>query len=255
MKLAIQGERCGRVSNGSVLDIFGDPLWIIGRDRRVLWKNSAARKILALKGGFSEREGRLDIDSRSVCERLLKILSDHQTRGDGVPELRGIRLARPGAARDWLLLLRPLEDGEFGRDAFLLQFIGRIRPRNVSLQVLGDLYDLTRRERDLVASMLRTGTLLEAARRLHIARETARTHLKRVFRKCQVNSQEELISLLHCLCRFCPVDTVRRSQTEGLGVQSISPGQGMRSIQGNTRIRPEYSNVNKKLPGGTEQEC
>jgi DNA-binding CsgD family transcriptional regulator len=72
--------------------------------------------------------------------------------------------------------------------------------------VLSTAFDLSRREADLAALLLRGDSLAQAAERLAMSRNTARNHLQAIFRKTQTNSQAGLIRLLGFLV---PVDPSR----------------------------------------------
>jgi DNA-binding CsgD family transcriptional regulator len=80
-----------------------------------------------------------------------------------------------------------------------VQLIARLRPREVPVLALRDLFGLSDREIDVVAALLASNSPRAVARRMTVGRETVRTHLKRIFRKCNVHSQTELLSLIHSL--------------------------------------------------------
>jgi DNA-binding CsgD family transcriptional regulator len=63
--------------------------------------------------------------------------------------------------------------------------------------VIQELYGLTTGETKLVCMLLQNKSLSDAAAELHVGHETARTHLKAIFRKIGVRRQSELI--LHLL--------------------------------------------------------
>jgi DNA-binding CsgD family transcriptional regulator len=154
-------------------------------------------------GRFAERSGRLFLGSARADETLQSVIE----AGSATPRnfARGIRMPRAGSARDWQVLIRSLESHTVKtpqRPTFLIQFIGRTRPRLVNHQVLRDLYHLSDSEITVITALLRTASVEKAAQRLSLSRETVRSHLKRIFRKCDVHSQEELMSLLHCLAQF-----------------------------------------------------
>lgn len=56
---------------------------------------------------------------------------------------------------------------------------------------------LTKREQDIVTLLGQGKTLVKSAEELGIAHETARKHLKNVFKKLQINSQIELMELIN----------------------------------------------------------
>jgi DNA-binding NarL/FixJ family response regulator len=69
--------------------------------------------------------------------------------------------------------------------------------RSVELgPVLSQLYSLTPAEADLAALLVQGRALEDAANELSITRNTARTHMKRIFSKTSTHRQGELISLV-----------------------------------------------------------
>jgi len=62
--------------------------------------------------------------------------------------------------------------------------------------VLSQLYGLTPAEAELAALLVQGRALEEAANELGITRNTARTHMKRIFSKTNTHRQGELISLV-----------------------------------------------------------
>lgn len=188
---------------GQILDCFHNPILVMDRERRVIWRNAAAQCVLGSRGAPGERTGKLALGS-PVLDKLLGQTLEAFANGGTGQGTRGLRIARPDSARSWLLLVRPIESPSSTGMTFLVQLVGRMRPRCPPLRALADLYDLSARERELVASLLRSRSLDEAAKRLRIARETMRCHLKRIFRKCEVASQQELLSLLHSISQFEP---------------------------------------------------
>lgn len=70
--------------------------------------------------------------------------------------------------------------------------------RQISADVLRQLYRLTHAESDLTVGLFAGQTLTALANARLISIHTARSQLKRVFRKCRVNSQAQLTRLLAC---------------------------------------------------------
>lgn len=175
---------------------------LIDTARQILFRNGAALRVLRAGRGLAEKNGQIVMGS-ACCDDALRSLIIECSHKPWI--VRGLRVTRPGAWRDWLLLLRPMgvrliEDQE--EPIFFVQIVGRTRARAVPIHVLSDLFALSDRESAVISDVLRTGSLGEAANRLNIRRETIRSHLKRIFGKCDVHSQEELVSLIHCLSQF-----------------------------------------------------
>ncbi|WP_162901316.1 hypothetical protein [Breoghania sp. L-A4] len=69
---------------------------------------------------------------------------------------------------------------------------------NVEL-LIRDCFSLTRSEARLAASLARSGTLEETLGDLSITRNTAKTHLRRIFTKTATRNQVELVRLIAAL--------------------------------------------------------
>jgi len=63
-------------------------------------------------------------------------------------------------------------------------------------------------------ALLRTGSVGNAARVLSVSRETIRTQLKAVFRKCDIHSTLELVALLGSASLFSGPDPVRAASRQ-----------------------------------------
>jgi DNA-binding CsgD family transcriptional regulator len=65
------------------------------------------------------------------------------------------------------------------------------------LQGFPGLEDLTERQREILARLLRGDRVPTISRGMHLATSTVRNHLTTVYRKVGVHSQAELIERLH----------------------------------------------------------
>jgi len=200
------GVRDAQPQLRSILDCYHDPLLVIDASRRVLFRNVAAKRVLRMTGNLAEKSGQLVLAPPRVDAALQAVIARKSPAKRVAQSIaHGIRIARPGATRDWLALIKPLDAARVetsGAQTFLVQIIGRTRPRTAPEQALCDLFGLSRRERAVVAALLRDCSVATTASRLSLSRETIRSHLKRIFRKCDVHSRDELMSLLHCLSLF-----------------------------------------------------
>ena len=70
------------------------------------------------------------------------------------------------------------------------------RDRDIAASELARLYGLTPTEAKLALALLDGYGLDSAARQLSIGRNTARTHLKRIFEKTRTHRQAELVALI-----------------------------------------------------------
>lgn len=185
----------------SIFDRYQNPLFVIDQDRMLIYRNDAGARIIGTSTGFAEKNGKLRLGGK-VDAALEQIIS----AGHTLSGCRGLRLSPPHTGRDWLLLvhlLGRLPDRSAGR-AFLLHAIGRTRVRNMPFRALKDLFGLTVREITVIQELLANGKAQTVANRLSLSHETIRSHLKRIFRKCNVHSKTELSALLQRVAEFVP---------------------------------------------------
>lgn len=67
---------------------------------------------------------------------------------------------------------------------------------SISIRLLKQMYGLTHAEASTCAALFKTGSLTQAAWELGIKRNTAKTHLSRIFRKIEVSSQAQLLQTI-----------------------------------------------------------
>ncbi len=109
-------------------------------------------------------------------------------------------VAHHGVTREWLRAGRPvgyaqstpLAPGGFAVD-LVLPHVAPVAP-SVSALELSHRYGLTRAEARLALRLAAGKSVRDAASELDMAYETARTHLKRVYEKLDVNRQGELVA-------------------------------------------------------------
>jgi len=124
-----------------------------------------------LDGEALGRDGAMTLSRPSLKTPLSVVTMSLPADGDGAPE------RRPGAA---VFVSDPERKPELRREALV------------------SLYGLTKAEARLVEALARGGGLELVAAGLGITRETARTHLRRVFSKTNTHRQSELVRLVLC---------------------------------------------------------
>jgi DNA-binding NarL/FixJ family response regulator len=75
----------------------------------------------------------------------------------------------------------------------LQRYLGRNRPLHNTYQAASPLPGLTRREKDVVKTLLQGYSNKEIARRLYISERTVQTHLSNIFSKMKVASRTEVV--------------------------------------------------------------
>jgi DNA-binding CsgD family transcriptional regulator len=169
--------------------------YILDHRGRVLQSNAVAERLTAAGDGLSLRGGFLVLGSRSAQSELERLLREPPAAG----EMVRLRLPRASGARDLNISVRSTGQsasmGE-GQPALAL-FIGDPdqKPR-ASPEALRDLFQLTRMEAALAVALADGSSLIEAANKLGIAHNTARSHLRATFSKTGAHRQSQLVRLV-----------------------------------------------------------
>lgn len=172
-----------------VLDSLPDGTVVLDRSGRVLHANRPARELLARACGGTLGSARLAFPHRTThgaFERALRQAGEflvHARDGEVV-------------ARATLQPLTRNPQRPEGEGALLLCLRSLPRCTRVSADSLRGLYGLTPAEARVAAGIVGAATLRELATRLALSENTVKSHLKRVFRKCDVQSATELSALV-----------------------------------------------------------
>jgi DNA-binding CsgD family transcriptional regulator len=171
-----------------VLDSLADGTIVIDRDARVLHANRPARELLAVVRPGSPCCGVLRFAhprTQAAFERALVQPGEFL-----VCDAAGEVVARAS--------LRPLARNPLraATGAWLVCLRGQPRRSRVCPVSLQSLYGLTQAESRVAANLPGAGSIRELAARLDLSENTIKSHLKRVFRKCAVQSAAELSALV-----------------------------------------------------------
>ncbi len=173
-----------------VLELLPEGVVVVEVDGRVRGMNSAARRILAQRGGLSLGPEGLHNGSSSVTRELGRSIRAAARGADAGPPLRINRDNRaPLSVR--------VVSMESGRACRAAVFVNETRsPEPPSEEQIMDRFGTTRME-SKVAHHLARGLRVQAiAQDLDIALETVRGHLKQIFLKTGAHRQAELVVVL-----------------------------------------------------------
>lgn len=169
---------------------------VLDRARRIVSSNPLADRILAEDEGLRRRGEELALAAPDQQRTIATLLAG----GDGGSPLPRFRIERP-VHGDLVVTARPLrvEAIHAGTGALAL-FLSRPGAEAAAdPQTLRDLLGLTMAEARLASVLAEGGTLVDAARRLGIAHNTAKVQLRQVFAKTGVHRQAQLVALLASL--------------------------------------------------------
>jgi DNA-binding CsgD family transcriptional regulator len=180
----------------ATLDKLNRGVLLIRGDGGIAFINRTARAMITLQDGVGARDGRLEFLQRSVQARFEAFLGQHaDTDGEASLVLVAGGPRQRGAYR---VLVSPLDLGVEPEGPSHCVFIyepdaGR---RELPNKVLAQLYGLTAGEARLTKELFGGRSLVESAVASSISVNTARSVLKRIFAKCGVGSQSQLLLLL-----------------------------------------------------------
>lgn len=175
---------------------------VLDRTMRIVSSNPLADHILGAGEGLYRRGEQLVL-ATGEHQRALATLLDDASSTDGAapaPALTRFRIARP-VHGDIVVTARPLDLQAIhaGTGAVALFLARPGSEAATDPQALRDLLGLTMAEARLAAALAEGSTLVEAARRLGIAHNTAKVQLRAVFAKTGVHRQAQLVALLASL--------------------------------------------------------
>jgi DNA-binding CsgD family transcriptional regulator len=182
----------------AVLERLETAVLLVGADGYVVHMNRAAAELIAGKDGLHVAHNRLHAARADVDREMARQLHDgathHGSRGGTivVPRPSGMR---PLVARIYPLAARTRFVPPEGARVVVFVTDPERRPPTPSAHMTS-AYRLTRAEGRLLARLIDSPTLLDAADALAITEATARTLLGRVFAKTGASRQTELMRLV-----------------------------------------------------------
>ena len=194
-------ERLDLLAAGeSVLDSMSLGIVFLGPGGVTVYSNRRAEEIFRADDGFSNRNRNLRAWDRRANARLLKSI-EHALSPDRPPGPAAIGVPRTSSLRAYQVVIASLR-------ARFRQFNGLPAPRAVvmitdperpgpaKVDLLMQLYGLTRKEAELAVKLCAAKSVEQAAEEMRVTYETARTHLRHIFSKTETSRQTELLLLL-----------------------------------------------------------
>jgi DNA-binding CsgD family transcriptional regulator len=170
---------------------------LLDGERRILFANDSARNMLAEGDAFRQADGRLDLCAPARMQRLLAHL-DGQTPDAPDAKRLLLKLERPNGQPAYRMLLTRLgvDTCPGSRACHLMMVFDPHAVRALEREVLIGLYGLTPAEAEIAALLFSGLNVNDVATALGGSPRTVRAHLRSIFRKCEVESQGQLLKLL-----------------------------------------------------------
>lgn len=177
----------------AVLDHLPQAVVLVSSESKLLFNNHSAQLLFAQPGAISLRRGVVWVgESRAAALMAAAIAHSGQI---GTPSGVALRIVHGRHAEEHRLYITGL--GLRRRaDPIALMVFAPHRGREVSPRLLQQLYRLTHAEATTAAQLFAGRRPTEVAKNLSISTNTVRSHIKRIFSKCQVTSQVELVRLM-----------------------------------------------------------
>jgi DNA-binding NarL/FixJ family response regulator len=170
---------------------------LLDDERRVLFANATARRMLAEGDAFRELEARLELCSAGRMQQLQAYLDAPSPIAQDPPRLL-LKLERSNGQPAYRMLLMRLDAGscQGSRACHLMMVFEPHAARAVEREVLVGLYGLTPAEAEIAAQLFSGLNVNDVAAAVGSSPRTVRAHLRSIFRKCEVESQAQLLQLL-----------------------------------------------------------
>ena len=199
---ALESNRSEHAVFSGAIEQLAVGIVVLDHDGRIVRSNAVADAILAQGDGVACSDGRLrfaEADNRTALDAAL---AEARTGvGKRVAPIAILRIGRPSGRRDYGVAIHRLATPPFMRTgstpAVTLMISDPDRPVLADIAALRQRFGLTHKEAQLAGELAAGLSLDEAAARLGIARNTARSHLRGLFAKTGASRQGELVRLVH----------------------------------------------------------
>jgi len=194
--LADVSARCAGFENAIDMLRFG--VILIGVNNKILHVNKYAQRCLGGESGLRLRKGNLVTSKECEQERLTALITESvRTARREACGAGGTMLISRISGRSLSITVAPLRTVGWPEEPAAVVFISDPDEQTeLPRDLLRRHYGLSPSESRLALELIPGHSLKEAAAKLHISLNTAKTQLKSVFEKTQVKRQGELINLL-----------------------------------------------------------
>jgi DNA-binding CsgD family transcriptional regulator len=175
----------------ALIDALPLPSVIVDATARLFQANAAARQLLTADSGLEVTGGRVWVGAAHRFADAAWLRAETGLAGGDPGQPLTLRTASATAAGVAYIDARPCGD-----DYWLLTLYAAVPRRPLSRKALQHLLRLSPAEAALVQVLFAGLKPPEAATRLGIGRETAKTQLRSIFHKCGVESQAQLLQLV-----------------------------------------------------------
>lgn len=183
----------------SLLDSASMPVFLVEADRRIAQANAPGMAALS-RGDIAVQDpsGRLVLRDPQAARGLEAGLKTALSLATGRPPTSPL-VVRSGGVPVAVAQIMPMFHRDRLMAAVALRRLGERQGLDIALAV--EAFELTETEAALAEWLAGGGSIPDFARRRGVTRETARWHLKNLETKTGTNRIEQLVALLHRVCR------------------------------------------------------
>jgi DNA-binding CsgD family transcriptional regulator/PAS domain-containing protein len=184
----------------AVMRTLPEAVFVVDGKRRPVLLNRAAERLLAQNAGLVLVRGVLAaISDEGTCElrRLVAAAIGCHDERAGKPD-NEIAIGDPSGHPHLILRIAPIRCSDAGfasRPRPLVAVFAHLVEPAHSARHLCEFYQMTPAETRLTTLIVGGHSLVAAAAELHISKNTARTHMKRIYMKTETHRQVDLIRL------------------------------------------------------------
>lgn len=180
------------------LEEASEAIIVLDTKAQILSMSARAEALLENSDCLFVQDRKLQVRDAEVASRLNQAISSAITSATVGGAGGGVRLPRE-SLRDWLVIVSPyprfLDYLSVQTPGAILRFVNTDAMEPLT-RTHAELFDLTARETDVAAALLKGHSIESLCSALQISRNTAKIHLQSLFRKTGTHRQSELIHLL-----------------------------------------------------------
>jgi DNA-binding CsgD family transcriptional regulator len=200
LHLRLDTLECERQLFAGVVERMQVGMVSYARSGAILEISPEARRILAQKDGLRLEAGTVCAENPQHNRELRRLLREALAGPTAAGMVEAISIERRSVDSPLCLMVRPVQTGPWssGRQCAAVMYLRdpeSAAPR-AFCEIARRMYGLTRTEAALAQNLVEGATLDEAAARLELSLNTARTYLRHMFSKTGVARQATLVRLL-----------------------------------------------------------
>lgn len=184
----IAGLECGLSAATAALDRFGAGVIIVDSDARLILMNRRGEAVLQRRDGLTLLSDGLRAAARSETSKLRNAIAAVSSQPGAAVQRPGtvLLISRPSGAKSFEVLVSPLPPSSMlgkGRPAAALFITDPEQETQLDPTALRNLFGLTPAEIRLATALVEGRSVEDYAETAGISSNTARTHVKRIYRR------------------------------------------------------------------------